>query len=269
MLSARSLAPVPGEWDGTAESYARSFALLCAGAADALLDAVAERTPPPASLLDVGTGSGTVARAAAARGWRVSASDPEPGMLALASSLGGNVEYSRAALPHLPLRDGAVDAVVANFVVNHTHRPKEAIDELVRAARRTVALTIWPRRRTVLNGLWSGVVNDAGAVPPPGTAVDEGHDIDRSEHGLFAVLEDAGLLEVRVTTLEWDFAIEPDVLWSGVEGGAGTIGTTWRAQDDAVRLRMRDAFRARTAELVGADGRLHLPSFGLLGSGSP
>jgi SAM-dependent methyltransferase len=268
MLSARTVGAVPGEWDGTAEAYARSFALLCAGAIGPLLEAVAERTPAPATLLDVGTGPGTVAREAARRGWHVTGSDSEPGMLELAARDGDGIRWVAGALPDLPFDDDAFDAVTANFVVNHTHRPRAAISDLVRVARETVAFTIWPRRRTVLNGLWSGVVADAGAVSPPGTAVDAGHDIDRSEEGLAALLDDLGLRRPRVESLEWDFVIEPAALWSGVDGGAGTIGTTFRAQDRQGRDRMRAAYLARTKELTADDGLLHLPSSGLLAIGS-
>jgi 2-polyprenyl-3-methyl-5-hydroxy-6-metoxy-1,4-benzoquinol methylase len=69
---------VPGAWGGTAEAYAVTFARLCAGPVDAVLDAVEPR-PAGGVLLDVGTGTGTLARAAAARGWDVEACDPEPG----------------------------------------------------------------------------------------------------------------------------------------------------------------------------------------------
>jgi SAM-dependent methyltransferase len=266
MLSARSLAPVPGEWDGTAEAYARSFALLCAGAVGPLLDGLEAQMPDRGTLLDVGTGTGSVAIAAAARGWRVRASDPEPDMRAIAAAAGVAVEAG--ALPDLPDADASADAVTAAFVVNHTHRPRAALAELARVARREVAVAVWPRRRTVLNGMWSGVVADAGATTVPGTAVDPAHDIDRSADGLAAALEAAGLHDVRTELVEWDFAIDPAELWAGVEGGAGTIGTTYRAQDAAHRGAMRDAYRARTAELLAPDGRLHLPSFGLLGFGT-
>ncbi|MGN6324599.1 class I SAM-dependent methyltransferase [Pseudolysinimonas sp.] len=259
---------MPGAWAGTAEAYATSFALLCAGAVDPLLDAVELRMPGRGTLLDVGTGPGTVAHAAASRGWRVAASDPEQDMLAVAERGGGGVRYARAALPGLPHPDAAFDAVTANFVVNHTARPRDAIAELARVARGVVALTIWPRGRTVLNGLWSGVVADAGAVSPPGTALAPGDDIDRTEEGLAAELAAAGLIDVVAATPTWDFAIAPEVLWRGVAGGAGTIGTTYRAQDDPTRARMHDAYLARTAELVGADGVLRFPTAALLGVGS-
>jgi SAM-dependent methyltransferase len=261
---------MPGEWADTAEAYAGSFARLCAGSVGAVLDAAAHRSPPPGSLLDVGTGTGTLARAAAARGWQVEACDPEPDMLAVAASAGGGgVRYRVGALPELPYPSDSVDAACANFVVNHTHRPREALADLARVARRLVAVTIWPRRRTVLNGIWAGIVADAGAVTPPGTAVPPEHDIERSDEGLRAALESVGLGEVETTALEWDFAIAPGDLWAGVAAGAGTIGTVYRAQDDAVRRRLGDAYRVRTAELTARDGLLHLPTFALLGIGTP
>ena len=53
-------------WAGRAEAFRDSFAKLCAHTAPALLDAVG--AGPGVRLLDVGTGSGTVAAAACARG---------------------------------------------------------------------------------------------------------------------------------------------------------------------------------------------------------
>ena len=259
---------MPAAWGGTAEAYAATFAGLCAGPVDALLDALDARMRSRGTLLDVGTGTGTLARAAASRGWHVSASDPEPSMLTVAEALGGGVRYSAGALPELPDADAAFDAVTANFVVNHTARPRVAVAELARIARGTVALTIWPRRRTVLNGLWAGIVADAGATTPPGTVVAPDDDIERTEAGLATALADAGLGAVSTVTLEWDWSIDPVELWRGVEAGVATIGTTYLAQDDATRRRLADAYRVRTAELVADDGLLHLPSFALLGVGT-
>lgn len=258
---------MPAEWAGTAAAYAASFALLCAGTAPGVLDAVEERWPERGTLLDVGTGTGVLARAGAARGWEVTACDPEPGMLRIARRLGGGVDYRDGALPALPFPDGASDVVLANFVLPHTHRPRAAVAELVRVARGVVALTVWPRRRTVLNGLWAGIVADAGAHTPPSTTIAAEHDIDRTVEGLTEALTIAGLAAVGATTIEWEFAIDPGVLWSGVVGGAGTIGTTYLAQAHATRAAMEAAYRARTEEIAGEDGLLRLPSFGLLGVG--
>ncbi|MFG3602898.1 hypothetical protein [Micromonospora chersina] len=60
-------------WAGRAEAYARSFGRLCAYPAETLLDAAAVRAGR--RLIDVGTGPGTVAAAAPARGAEVAAVD--------------------------------------------------------------------------------------------------------------------------------------------------------------------------------------------------
>ncbi|WP_449349544.1 methyltransferase domain-containing protein [Streptomyces shaanxiensis] len=67
-------------WSGRSEAYAGSFARLCAHPVRALLDAagIAAGT----RVLDVGTGTGTAALAALARGARVSAVDADAGMVA-------------------------------------------------------------------------------------------------------------------------------------------------------------------------------------------
>ncbi|MGW5670974.1 SAM-dependent methyltransferase, partial [Micromonospora sp. NPDC003776] len=66
-------------WAGRAEAYQRSFGRLCAYPAEALLDAAAVRAGR--RVIDVGTGPGTVAAAALARGAAVLAVDAEPSML--------------------------------------------------------------------------------------------------------------------------------------------------------------------------------------------
>lgn len=257
---------MPGEWGGTAAAYDATFGRLCAGSVGAILDGVAEALGGHrGALLDVGTGPGTLARAAAVRGFDVTACDPEPSMIDLARATGEQVSYDLAGLPGLPYEDQAFDAVCANFVVNHTHRPREAARELARVSGGVVAVTVWPRRRTVLNGLWSGVVRDAMASTPDGVILAAEDDFERSEDGLVALLAGAGLQRVRTSTLEWDFAIAAEELWMAVEAGVATIGTTYLAQDTAGRARMLDAYSTRTADLVTSDGLLHFPAFGLLG----
>jgi 2-polyprenyl-3-methyl-5-hydroxy-6-metoxy-1,4-benzoquinol methylase len=65
-------------WTGRAAAYQRGFAQLTAHTAGVLLDAAG--VGAGTRLLDVGTGPGVVARAAAARGARVTAIDAEPSM---------------------------------------------------------------------------------------------------------------------------------------------------------------------------------------------
>jgi SAM-dependent methyltransferase len=257
---------MPGEWGDTAELYEGSFGRLCAGSVASVLDAVtAELGGATASLVDVGTGPGTLARAAASRGFAAYGCDPESSMVALARLRSTDIDYQVAGLPNLPYPDRAFTAVCANFVVNHTHRPKDAVVELARVSDGVVAVTIWPRVRTVLNGLWSGVVRDSAAVTAPGTVVPPEADFERTEAGLTDLLAGAGLTEPWASTLDWDFAIAADELWPAIEAGVGTIGTTYLAQNQDARDRMRSAYWARSAALVASDGLMHFPTLALLG----
>jgi trans-aconitate methyltransferase len=66
-------------WAGRAVAYARSFAPLCAHPAAPLLDAAGVTAGD--RVLDVGTGTGTVAALAAVRGGQVVAVDAAPSMV--------------------------------------------------------------------------------------------------------------------------------------------------------------------------------------------
>lgn len=91
-------------WAGRAAAYERGFARLTAHAVGALLDAAG--AGPGSRVLDVGTGPGVVAGAAAARGARVTAVDAEPSMAEAAARNVPGLDVRVAVLPDLPLPDG-------------------------------------------------------------------------------------------------------------------------------------------------------------------
>jgi protein-L-isoaspartate O-methyltransferase len=92
-------------WAGRADAYEHGFARLTVHAVGALLDAAGAGTGT--RVLDVGTGPGVVAGAAAARGARVTAVDAEPSMAeAAARNVPGlDVRVGRVRQPGRPVRD--------------------------------------------------------------------------------------------------------------------------------------------------------------------
>src|SRR5690625_2527696 len=151
-------------WSGVAEAYRRSFATLCAGTIDTLLEDTAASpggdgptTSGRPRHLDVGGGTGRLALAAAQRGRDVVAADVDPDMAALARDTAdgsgradqaqeGTVSVLEAGSPTLPCPDASFDAITANFVINHVPDPRATMQDLVRLAAPSarVALTIWP-----------------------------------------------------------------------------------------------------------------------------
>lgn len=187
-------------WRGRTEAYAGSFARLCAHPVEALLDAA--EVGAGTRVLDVGTGTGTAAVAALARGARVSAVDADAGMVAAARARG--VDARTGGLPELPYAGGEFDAVVGNFVLNHVGRPRAALVELHRLLRPggRVALTTWSANRGAGQDLLGRACAAGGAVPPPYLPrLDPAEDWPRTADGLARLLGGAGF---RAAELTWD-----------------------------------------------------------------
>jgi SAM-dependent methyltransferase len=255
-------------WAGRAAAYERSFGRLCAYPAEALLDAAGVRAAR--RVIDVGTGPGTVAARALARGADVLAADAEPDMLAAARRRAAGAALHVAVLPRLPLRAGGVDAAVANFVLNHVGDPAAGVAELGRVVRPggRVAVTVWPSPQPPAQALWGEIFTAAGGEAPaalPRLAPE--HDFPRTEAGLAGLLTAAGLTDVRAATLTWEHRTDPEDWWAGPANGIATIGLLLERQSPAVRDRMRREYDRRTAAYRRADGMLALPTSALLASG--
>lgn len=255
-------------WAGRAAAFRDSFAKLCAHTAPALLDAVG--AGPDIRLLDVGTGIGTVAAAACARGARVTAVDAEPGMIELARQAAPEAGFRQAVLPELPFAAGSFDAVVANFVVNHVGRPAASVAAM-RAATRPggrVAATIWCSPAGAGHELLGRAVESAG-VPQPADAprLDPAEDFPRTAEGLAGLFTAAGLGDVSCEPVTWDHVASPEEWWGGAAAGVGLIGQSVTRHGPETVGRIKAAYDALVPEYTGPDGRLVLRYHALLASG--
>ncbi|MGN9919540.1 class I SAM-dependent methyltransferase [Micromonospora palomenae] len=249
-------------WAGRAAAYERTFARLCAYPAGALLDAAGAGAGM--RVLDVGTGTGTVAALAAGRGAAVVAVDAEPSMLAAARRAVPTARLAHAALPHLPVATGGVDAAVANFVLNHVGDPAAAVAELARTVRPggRIAVTVWPSPHPPLQRLWSEVFADVDGGELPRLAAER--DFPRTEEGLCGLLAGAGLADVRCRTLSWTHRADPDEWWTGPASGLGIPGLLLTRQPPATRAALRRHYLEVSARYRDADGLLALPTAALL-----
>ncbi|WP_405992888.1 class I SAM-dependent methyltransferase [Streptomyces sp. NBC_00986] len=255
-------------WSGRAHAYAASFARLCAHPVERLLDAAGIQTGT--YVLDVGTGTGTVALAALARGARVSAVDADAGMVAVARA--GGVEARVAALPQLPFPDGEFEAVVGNFVINHVGRPRAALTELRRVLKPggRVALTFWGARRGAGQELFGRAFAAAEAVIPADLPrLDPAEDFARTADGFAELLREAGsgFTDARAVELEWDHRTTLDEWWGGPAAGVATAGLVVTSQDKGTVVRIRREYERLAGEFAVGGHELALPHIAVLACG--
>ncbi|MFE9535817.1 class I SAM-dependent methyltransferase [Streptomyces sp. NPDC006691] len=255
-------------WAGRAEAYAVSFGKLCAHPVPQLLDAA--RVRDGVRVLDVGTGTGTVAAAACARGARVTGVDAEISMVDLAARSVPSAEMHLAELPRLPFSEGLFDAVTANFVLNHVGRPRAALAELRRVVRPGgwIAVTVWAVPAAPGQTLLGRAVQAAGASRPPHLpALAAEDDFARTGAGLTDLLASAGLKDATCEPLLWNHTVGADEWWRGAADSVGTIGQTVLSQPEHVRTEIERHFHRLSSEFTTPEGRLALPHSALLARG--
>lgn len=231
------------DWAGVGEAYSASYAALCTGTFATMRDALGE--PNGRTLLDIGSGDGTLAEAWSAEGWGVSACEPEPTMRAASRRLHPLIETIDGALPELPFADGAFDVVVANFVLNHVASPRSSAAELRRISRGAVVATTWTLSPS---WLWVEISERAGIVPLARDRLPTTEDFERTADGFGRMLEEAGLRSVTVTEVGWIWNADPAALWRSVEGGVASAGALYAGLEPVDRHRFRAAFEVVVEE---------------------
>jgi ubiquinone/menaquinone biosynthesis C-methylase UbiE len=119
-------------------------------------------------VLDVGTGSGNVAIAAAERGAKVTGSDLTSEWFTAgekrANKAGVDINWVEADAEELPFEDDSFDCVLSVFGVMFAPRHQRAADELVRVLKPggTIGLASWTP-----DGVGGQIFKIAGAYAPP------------------------------------------------------------------------------------------------------
>ena len=250
-------------WEVRAESYAAGITDLTRGAVGALLDAAG--VTAGWRVLDVATGPGVVALGARDRGAEVVAVDQAEAMVGLARAAG--IDARQAPADRLPFDDGAFDAVVAGFLVNHLARPTGTVAELARVCRGRVAVSVWdePGANPAL-GLFGVVAQrfEVAAAVPPGPDSSLYADDDR----LGSLLAGAGLDDVRVTRVGWTLTVDPGAWFDAVAAGTPRTGAVLAAVSAGQRAALRERYAEAATESYGGPGGLvTLPASAVVGSG--
>lgn len=217
-----------------------------------MLDAVDAQ--PGDRVLDVGTGTGVLARAALRRvgpTGSVIAVDPNDGMLAVAARLAPELDVRRGVAEQLPVADDETDCTTCQFALMFFADRARAISELARVTRPggRVAVATWAAVEespgyAAMVDLLGEVLGDWAAealrVPFCIGSTDELEGLLRASFGDVVVARRAG--RARFPTLdEW--------LHTDIRGWTLSDGV-----DDEQFERLRRAATERLARFVGADG---------------
>jgi len=256
--------------DLLAQGYADFFARVTAAAIQPLLEAV--RLARGMRILDVATGPGGLAAAAAGRGADVVGVDLSPRMLELAHGQHPRLEFREADVERLPFGDATFDAIVCAFGIGHFPRPEAALAECLRTLQPggRMALSWWdePRRQRV-QGLFRDAIAEVGVRPPD--SLPAGHSSLRfcATGELLGLLQGAGLADAGVTEHAGTFLVESvDALWRGGLGSLVLTGSAIRHQDADTQEKVQRAFERRALAYAGAGaGGLRIPIAFKIGAG--
>jgi SAM-dependent methyltransferase len=214
------------------------------GAADALVEQVGVQSGE--RLLDVATGSGNVALAAAGLGAEVTGLDLTPELLDAArrrsAEAGATVEWVEGDAEQLPFEDDTFDRVTSCFGVIFAPRHLVAVGELVRVARpgASIALTAWTPEG--LMGKMFATVGSYMPPPPPGFVPPAMWGDEDYVRGLFS--DSGAVLSFERRTL----AFNHDSPESWVEHNARVLGPTILAK---AALEPQGRWGELEAELIG------------------
>lgn len=229
-------------WQHAADHYPDAFGQLTMQTIAPLLDAVGAK--PGVRLLDVATGPGYVAAAAAERGAAVVGVDFSPAMIALARRRYPALTFRDGDAEALTFEDSAFEAVTVNFGLLHLARPDAALAEAGRVLAQggTCAFTVWASPDASVGfGIVLRAIETHGRmdVPlPAGPAFFRFSDPDECSRSLVA----AGFVQPHVDRLPLVWTLpSADALYEAFSQGAVRTAALLRGQTPAATAVIRRA----------------------------
>jgi SAM-dependent methyltransferase len=229
---------------GVGTTYHTHLSDVTTQSVDALLDAAAVRNG--SRVLDVVTGAGYVAGAAAQRGAEVMGIDFSAAQVHMARERYPAVRFEQADAEALPFEPDTFDAVVNGFGMCHFPDPDVALREAFRVLKRggRVAFTVWDTpERAVGFGAVYAAVRAHGSLDvglPAGPNFFLFSDPEQST----TALRHAGFVSpsCRQMPQVWRIA-DPDELFEVITEGTVRAAATLRAQRPQARAAIRAALR--------------------------
>lgn len=242
-------------WERAAEHYGDAFGGLTQQTIGPLLDAA--HVTRGTRVLDVASGPGYVAAAAAERGATVVGLDFSATMVADAERRYSALTFREGDAEALPFEADRFDAVVMNFGLLHLARPDTAIQEAHRVLRAggRFAFTVWADpNRAVGFGIILMAIEKIGRMDvalPEGPPFFRFSAADESRR----TLEHAGFtgVDVRLLPLTWHLS-SADALFEAFSDGAVRTAALLRAQSPDALSAIRAETRRAVEEYKDGEG---------------
>jgi SAM-dependent methyltransferase len=231
-------------WQDVAVDYDKAFAELTSQAIEPLLDAVG--VGRGRRLLDVATGPGYAAGAAAQRGAEVVGIDFSAVAVAQARQNHPGMDFREGDAETLSFAEDSFDAVVMNFGLLHLGRPEQALAEIYRvlSSGGRVGLTVWAATpETVGFDIILKAIQTHGNLDVP---IPAGPPFFRfSDHQEFRrTLLEAGFITPTITPVPLFWRLpSTDALFTTMYNTAVRTKALLRAQSSEALLTIRQAVR--------------------------